>query len=37
MNGESSVEEYTLPCVKYIAFGNLLYDSGNVNLGSVTT
>ena len=29
--------KYTLPYVKQIANGNLLYDSGNSNLGSVTT
>ena len=27
----------TLPYVKWIANGNLLYDSGNSNLGLVTT
>ena len=26
---ESSIETYTLSCVKQIACGNLLYDSGN--------
>jgi len=26
-----------LPCGKYIANGNLLYDSGNPNRGSVST
>ena len=31
MNGESQ------PCVKLRANGNLLYDSGNSNRGSVTT
>ena len=31
------MEMYRLPCVKYIASGNLLYDSGNPNQGSVTT
>ena len=31
------METYTLPCVKQIASGNLLYDSGNANWGSVTT
>ena len=36
-NGKSSMETYTLPYVKQIANGNLLYDSGNLNLGSVTT
>ena len=29
MNGESSMETYTLTCVKQIASGNLLYDAGN--------
>ena len=37
MNGESSMETYTLPYVKQIANGNLLYDSGNLKQGSVTT
>ena len=31
------MEMYTLPYVKYIASGNLLYDSRNSNQGSVTT
>ena len=34
-NGESNMEAYTLPCVKQITNGNLLYDSGNSNQGSV--
>ena len=34
--GESNMK-YTLPYAKYIANGNLLYDSGNPNWGSVTT
>ena len=29
--------EYTPPYVKQIATGDLLYDSGNSNQGSVTT
>ena len=29
--------KYTLSYVKYIANGNLLYDSGNSNQGLVTT
>ena len=29
--------KHTLPYVKYIANGNLLYDSGNLSWGSVTT
>jgi len=37
MNGESRMEAYTLPSVKQIANGNLLYDSGNSNGGSLTT
>ena len=37
MNGESSMESYTLPYFKQIASGNLLYNSGNSNWGSVTT
>ena len=36
-NGESRMEAYTLPYVKQIASGNLLYDSGNSNQGSMTT
>ena len=36
-NGESSMETYTLPYVKEIANGSLLYDSGNLKRGSVTT
>ena len=31
------MEIYALPYVKYIANGNLLYDSGNSNQSSVTT
>ena len=31
MNGESSMETYTLPYVKQIANGNLLYDVGSSN------
>ena len=34
---ESSENAYTLPYTKYIASGNLLYDSGNSYWGSVTT
>ena len=34
-NGESNTE--ALPYVKYITSGNLLYDSGNSNQGSITT
>ena len=37
MSGESSVEAYTLPYVKWIASGNLMYDSRSSNRGSVTT
>ena len=37
MNGESNTEAYTLQCVKQITNGDLLYDSGNSNWGSVTT
>ena len=37
MNGDSSMEAHTLPYVKQIANGNLLYDSGNPNRGSITT
>jgi len=35
MNREN-METYTLPYVKEIANGNLLYDSRNSNQGSVT-
>ena len=35
-NGESSMETYTLPYVKWIASGNLLDDSANSNHDSVT-
>ena len=37
MNGESSMEADTLTFVKQIASGNLLSDSGNTDLGPVTT
>ena len=36
MNGESSMETYTLPYINQRAHGNLLYDSGNPNQCSVT-
>ena len=36
-NGDSSMETHTLPYIKQTAKGNLLHDSGNPNLGSVTT
>ena len=36
-NGENSLEVYTLTSVKQITNGNLLYDSGNTNQGSVIT
>ena len=35
-DGESSMETYTLPYVKYIASVNFLYDSRNSNWGSMT-
>ena len=35
-HGDSSMKTYTLTYVKQIASGNLLYDSGNSNWGSVT-
>jgi len=35
--GESNMEAYTLPYGKQVTNGNLLYDSGNSNQGSVTT
>ena len=31
MNSESSVETHTLPYIKQIASGNLLYDTGSSN------
>ena len=34
---ERVIQKLTLAYVKYIANGNLLYDSGNSNRGSVTT
>lgn len=37
MNGESSMGTYTPPYVRQNASGNLLYDSVNSNLCSVTT
>ena len=37
INGERSMEAYTLTYVKQTANGNLLYDSENSNWGSVTT
>ena len=37
INRESRMEAYTLPYVEQITSGNLLYDSGNSNCGSVTT
>ena len=37
MNGESSMEADTRTYLKEIASGNLLYASGNTNLGPVTT
>ena len=37
MNWESSMEIYTLPCVKWIASGDLLCDSGSSTWCSVTT
>ena len=36
-NGDSDMETYTLPQVKQIANGNLLYGSGNSNRVSVST
>ena len=36
-NGDSSMETQTLPYIEQTAKGNLLHDSGNPNLGSVTT
>ena len=35
MNGEGSMEIYTLPYIKQIGNGNVLYDSGNLNWGSI--
>ena len=34
---ERITQELTIPYVKYIANGNLLYGSGNSNRGSVST
>ena len=36
INGEGSLNAYTLPYIKQIASGNLLCYSGNSNWGSVT-
>ena len=36
-NGEGSMETCTLTYVKQIASGNMLYGSGNLSRGSVTT
>ena len=36
-NGERSIATYILHYIKQIVNGNLLYDSGNSNQGSVTT
>ena len=36
-NGKSSRKTYIPPYVKQTASGNLLYDSGNSNQGSVAT
>ena len=36
-NWESSMEAYTLPYVKQIASGNVLYDAGSSGWCSVTT
>ena len=37
MNGEKSMEASTIQYVKQRASGNLVYDSGNSNQGSVMT
>ena len=37
MSREGSIEAYILPSLQQIANGNLPYDSGNSNWGSVTT
>ena len=37
MNKESNIETYTLPCVKQVADGRLLYDSRAQSRCSVTT
>ena len=37
MNGESSIDIYTLPCVKQIANEKLLYKTGSLVQGSVIT
>ena len=36
-NGESSMETYTRPHAREMASGNLLYDAGSSNRGSVST
>ena len=36
-NGESSMETYTRPHAREMASGNLLYDAGSSNRGSVPT
>ena len=33
---ERVTQKHTLPCIKQILNGNLLYDSGNSNWGSIT-
>ena len=37
MNGESSIDIYTLPCVKQIVSEKLLYNTGSLGQGSVIT
>ena len=37
MNWKSNTETYTLSCVKHIASGNMLYDTGTQTQSSVTT
>ena len=35
MNGDNSVDRYTLPCVKQIASGKLLGNTGSPQLGAL--
>ena len=37
VNGEGSMETYTLPYIKLVASGNLLWDTGSSTQCSVTT
>ena len=37
MNWESSIDIYTLPCIKYIPSGELVYSTGRSAWGSMMT